>query len=355
MAIRSELANDAERGPGHGLIRIAGLPAGSVPQAYCLERNQGVLPYLGASGAWQAQETWHAVTAMPATGEEPVELRVGPEVVDALVEQPQHVVCRLMLDCGGERQIGALRLQRPLLSSKAQGLPATPVEVEPLPAEPEPAAELPPPGETQDAFEAMVPEPVVADGQRQPWRIALWALIPTGLLAVGGWLWWDCRLPGLPGPECAGGEASAVALVPSAEALPKNCSGLDGEGCLAVAIRAAETGQLDRARQLLQEAGNLGAVKAYLRLAQMYDPATWAADKSPVERPDWETAAYWYDEAARAGDGEGRLGAGRLYCGSSSDAAFRSHGADLLRQSVAAAPGDAAAAQALKDCEEKLK
>lgn len=354
MAIRSELRNDAARGPGYGVIRIAGLPVESVPAAFCLERNQDALPYLGPNGRWQAQEAWHPVASAAPTGETVVELPVGPEIVDALVEQPQHVMCRLSVDCGGGPQAGALKLQRPLLSSRAQGFVAASVAVETPAPEPEPEVLV---DEVPDESPVVPPaEPESLERDRSRWRIVLWTAIPLLLLAaVGGWLWWDCRVPGLPGPQCSPGDAPEAAVTPPVETLPRNCAGLDGEACLALAIRATDTGQLEQARQLLQEAGGLGAVKAYVRLAQMYDPGTWAADRSPVARPDWETAAYWYDEAARSGDDEGKLGAGRLYCGSASDPAFLTHGAELLRQAVAAAPGDAGLAEALKNCEERLK
>ncbi|MGY6216115.1 hypothetical protein ACW73L_13235 [Methylolobus aquaticus] len=354
MAIKCELRNDAARGPGYGVIRIAGLPVGTVPAVFCLERNQDALPYLGPGGRWQAQEAWHPVASAEPTGETAVELPVGPEIVDALVEQPQHVMCRLSVDCGGGPQAGALKLQRPLLSSRAQGFVAASVAVEAPAPEPEPEDFV---DESPDEI-LVVPlaEPVPPVQDRSRWRIVLWIAIPLLLLAaVGGWLWWDCRVPGLPGPHCAPGAAPEMAVTPPAETLPRNCGGLDGEACLALAVRATESGQLDQARQLLQEAGSLGAVKAYVRLAQMYDPGTWVADRSPVAQPDWETAAYWYDEAARSGDDEGKPGAGRLYCANASDPAFLSHGAELLRQAVAAAPGDAGLAEALKNCEERLK
>lgn len=359
MAIRSELRNDAARGPGYGLIRITGLPVGTEHVRYCLERNQGSLPYLGENGQWQGQEIWHEVGLDEAAVEgQSAAFSVGPEVVDPIVEQPQHVMCRLTLDSGVETHTAALKIQRPLLSSKAQAPPAPP---DPLPVaapEPEPApdrASLP-----EDAALGVAevpepvrgPEPIELGGERKLWRLAVWLVLPAVALAVAAWLWWDCRIPALPGPNCSGSSAGST---PPADTLPRNCAGLTADACMAAATRVLQAGQLDRARQLLQEAGNLGAVQAHIQLARMYDPTTWAADKSPAGQPDWETAAYWYEEAARAGDREGMLGAGRLYCGNSADAAFRTHGAELLRKAAGAVPDDAAAAQALKECEEKLK
>lgn len=356
MAIKCELANDAVRGPGHALIRIWGLPPGTDALEYCLERNQGSSPYLSGEGNWQAQETWHG--AAPETiGEfsEFIEIHVGPEIVDPIVEQPQNVVCRLTVSAGGGKHPGALKIQRPLLSSKAHA-PPKPVTPPPKP-EPAPIADLNAlqPDATPGLDSTPVPEPTPVPDPVAVLRIVAAVAIPVLLLAVAAWLWWDCRIPAFPGPNCGTPSTDNHKVTPPAEALPKNCVGLEAEACLAAALKGAEAGQLELARQLMQEAGGMGAVKAYIHLARMYDPETWSADKSPVERADWETAAYWYDEAARAGDREGMLGAGRLYCRNSDDPAFRSHAMELLRKAVADAPGEPGVAPLLKECEEKLK
>jgi hypothetical protein len=202
-----------------------------------------------------------------------------------------------------------------------------------------------------DAPEVVL-EPGLPTNERRTWHIVMLIIMPILLLAVGAWLWWKCHIPMLQGPQCKNIKSQVTTSPPSEIIIPRNCSGFDGETCLAMATKAVQSGRLDMARQLMQEAGNLGAKKAFIHLAHMYDPTTWAIDKSPAEKADWETAAYWYEEAARVGDSEGMLGAGRLYCENAQDAAFRLHGADLLRKAL---PNDPSAAQALKECEDKLK
>ncbi len=64
----------------------------------------------------------------------------------------------------------------------------------------------------------------------------------------------------------------------------------------------------------------------------MYDPEGWSADQSPAPKPDWDTAAYWYEEAARGGDQAGRQGAGRLLCRFGSGDFERGRGLQLLRE-----------------------
>ncbi|QJD29696.1 sel1 repeat family protein [Methylococcus geothermalis] len=366
MAIKCELVNDPGIGPGYGLIRIGGLEQTAGRLEFCLERNQGSAPFLGPGGTWQAQEFWHGVDARPAdamagSGEAadietapgqapaiPHDIPVGPEIVDPIVSQAHSVVFRLTLTVDGARYPCVLRIQRPLLGSgayfEAKPAPAPRLEPEPVP-EPAPIPAPEPP-----------PEPVPAPVPRSSRRLWLgFALLPV-LAGAGAWAWWDCRIPALAGPRCQAAEPRTqqnVEVQPISP--PQHCTGLSAGDCLAAAEKSLAARQPDAARQLFQEAAALGAPKAYIQLGRMYDPDTWSAETSPAANADWETAAYWYDEAARAGDKDGRLGAGRLYCRNTQDPAFLSHALELLRKSVAEAPGDAAAEALLKECEEKAK
>ncbi|MDF9393505.1 MULTISPECIES: tetratricopeptide repeat protein [Methylococcus] len=367
MAIRCKLVNDPGRGPGHGLICIGGLEPTAVGLEFCLERNQGSTPFLGPGGTWQAQEFWHGVAegpepAIQATAGESdaslssavarLQIPVGPEIVDPIVNQSPSVVFRLTLSVDGARFPCVLRIQRPLFGSGAYfeggSAPAPPPEPEPAPVA-EPELEPVPAPEP-------LPEAVSKSARRSSYR--LWfglALLPV-LVAVGVWFWWDCRIPALPGPQCqleGMKREQEVELQPVSP--PRHCTGLSAADCLAAAQSSLAAQQPDAARQLFQEAAELGAPKAYIELGRMYDPDTWTAETSPTAAADWETAAYWYDEAARSGDKDGMLGAGRLYCRNTQDPAFRSHALELLRRFVAEAPGDGAAEALLKECEEKAK
>jgi hypothetical protein len=368
MAIRCELVNDPVMGPGHGLIRIGGLEQTADRLEFCLERNQGPAPFLGKDGGWQAQEYWHEVAAGPAgTGEAgnieaapgqalpiPHEIPVGPGLVDPIVSQPYSVVFRLTLSVDSARYPCVLRIQRPLLGSGAyfEARPAPAPQPEPEPV-PEPAP-LPEP-EPIPAPEPL-PEPVPVPVPGSPRRLWLGFALLLALAGAGAWAWWDCRIPALPGPQC---QTAAPKMERNAEVQPisppQHCTGLSAEECLAAAQKSLAAHQPDAARQLFQEAAELGAPEAYIQLGQMYDPETWSIETSPAANADWETAAYWYDEAARTGDKDGMLGAGRLYCRNTQDPAFLSHALELLRKFVLEAPGDAAAEALLKECEEKAK
>lgn len=374
MAIKCELVNDPGMGPGYGLIRIGGLERTAGRLEFCLERNQGSAPFLGPGGTWQAQEFWHGVVGTGPVDSLPVDIGeggdieaapgqtpaiphaipVGPEIVDPIVSQPHSVVFRLTLSVDGARYPCVLRIQRPLLGSGAyfEAKPASAPQLEPEPI-PEPAP-VPEP-ESVPAPEPL-PEPVPVPVSRSSRRLWLGFALLLVLAGAGAWAWRDCRIPALPGPQCQTAEpkteqnAEVQPISP-----PQHCTGLSAEDCLAAAQKSLTARQPDVARQLFQEAAELGTPKAYIQLGRMYDPDTWSAETSPAANADWETAAYWYDEAARTGDQDGRLGAGRLYCRNTQDPAFLSHALELLRKAIAEAPGDAAAEALLKECEEKAK
>jgi hypothetical protein len=169
----------------------------------------------------------------------------------------------------------------------------------------------------------------------KPWRkLSVYAGLVALLLALGegSWRWWG-RTP----------------------TSPKSCTGIKAKDCLALALKALDAKELEPARQLLQQAAKLGATEASLHLAEMYDPKTWSSDRSPVEKADWETAGYWYEEAARGGEARGMIGAGRLYCQFASDPVFVESGLEWLRKAATAPDADAEVKELLTACEGKSR
>jgi TPR repeat protein len=81
----------------------------------------------------------------------------------------------------------------------------------------------------------------------------------------------------------------------------------------------------------------------------MYDPETWSAEASPVAAASWETAVYWYEKAARQGDGTGQLHAGKLLCQNASTEFEKTQGRDYLDQASKA--GNPEAQTLLADCQ----
>ena len=72
MPVRCKLQSDRERGPGHAVLTISGLPpiAGS-PQLVIM-RNQGTEPYLATDGSWQGGHSnlllWSVLVALDCWG-----------------------------------------------------------------------------------------------------------------------------------------------------------------------------------------------------------------------------------------------------------------------------------------------
>lgn len=349
MAIIPDLSQDKERGPGYGRLRIRGLRV-SGPFDFALMRNRGAEPYLGHGATWQATEVWHAATAFEQVGNDVV-IAVGPEIVDPIVNQPASGVAYLLVVATGTGQErGTLVVVRPLLSSDAAARESvrTPAPAPPVPPPP-PRVERPPVDVVPPPLEPLkggLPPP--APRWRAPVLAAAAAL---AVLGAGAGAWYGCLLPGFGAAGCSAGPAEPPPEAPR-EAKPgggRSCEGLDAPACLEVARAALAAGDLEAARQLFQQAGQLGSVEANNAVARMYDPVSWSAETSPISQADWETAVYWYETAARKDDLAGKLGAGRLLCDNATTDFERKRGLAYLR----AAAGSADAQALISACEAK--
>jgi hypothetical protein len=380
VAIRAELSADKDRGPGYGLLRIAGLgaPGGAVDLS--LKCNQVTAPFLGLAGRWQATEVWHSVTAMTAEGDDLLIL-VGPEIVDPIVAQPSRVAYFLTVAAGVQKQGATLTVHRLLGSGaaaddqaererlqreaeererqelerqerEAERLRREQAEAERLRREQQEATVL---AAQRQAAEAAAP---VAEPEppRRRWLLVLIpALVALSLGAVAG-SWYACLIP-IPGfvpARCAGaGEVEPVPPLQPSPVIesPTSCAGLSADDCVRLAETALSEKRLEPARQLFQQAVQLGAARAGGALGRMYDPETWSATASPAAAADWETAVYWYETAARSGDSAGLLGAGRLLCREAKSNIERAQGLKYLRE--AEAKGAAEAKALIQACEAK--
>lgn len=353
MAIKCELTSDTDRGPGHGLLKVTGFEPTTEPVDFSLMRNQGTEPFLGRDGTWQGTEVWHSLSEVEDQGGVSV-IRLGPTIVDPVVSLPPNVAFRVTLATGASKQVGTLKISRPLLGSSAAMEAAPPPP--PPPPEPEPPVEAEPAPTLEPAPEPAPPvsKPVPAPQPTKKSSMSLIVAAAVLLLLVGGGsaAWFTCLFPGF-GPDTCGGKPTGGTTLPKPET-PKNCKGLDANACYGVATTALEAKELELARQLYQQAAKLGAVPANVRVAEMYDPDTWSAETSPEDKADWETAAYWYEEAARLGDVQGQVGAGRVLCRHAPDSFEQKRGLNFLR--AASEQGGGEDVQALlKECEAKAQ
>lgn len=121
------------------------------------------------------------------------------------------------------------------------------------------------------------------------------------------------------------------------------------EECFEDAQRLVQEGDLIGAKQYYQRLARKGSVPANVCVARMHDPEIWSEATSPEKEPNWEIAAYWYEKAARQGDLEAQLGAGRVLCRHGTSSLDHSQGIKWLEQAVASGAGDEAQAM-LNEC-----
>lgn len=368
MAIQCELDADRERGPGHGVLKISGLGPVDGPLDLSLMRNQGTAPYLGRGGHWQATESWHTVADLEPRGDALV-ARVGPDIVDAIVALPTTVAYRLTAADGARKQAGTLKVNRPLLGSTAAAAEERPQPPPPPPPEPEPEPEpAPPEPEPRPEPIAAAPAPPMAEAlppeTQRGWLPALIGMAVLLLLVGGGaYAYFNCLISGFgpascaaPAPVQAEGEATPAESEtakpePAEPAAQAACA--DAEACMAAAAAAVQAGEAVRGRELYQKAARMGSVAANVRIAEMYDPETWSAGSSPVSEADWDTAAYWYEEAARQGDRAAQIGAGRVLCRHAPDRVQQERGLRYLQEATAGGADDAVQ-QLVNECKGKL-
>ena len=384
MPIRAELSADKEQGPGYGLIRITGLAAATGPIDFSLRRSQAKEPFLAPDGHWQATEALHSVEPTALEGNELV-VAVGPAIVDAIVSQGSIVRYLLTVTNGVTKDATTLKVQSLLGSGAAaddqaererlqreqeererqereaerlqqeEAERARQAEAERLRREQADATVL---AAQRQAAEPVVP--VMAAETEPPRRRWLLALIPALIVLSAAGVagsWYACLIP-IPGfvPARCAAESAAVTAQPPAEApapvaSPTSCAGLGVDDCIRLAETALVEKRLEPARQLFQQGAQMGSATAAVALARMYDPETWAAAASPVAAADWETAVYWYETAARSGDGTGLLGAGRLLCREAKSDIERRQGLKYLREAETKGSGEARAL--IQACEAK--
>jgi hypothetical protein len=340
MAIRIDLTVDPARGPGYGLLKIIGLPPETGALDFWVERNQGAETFLGTGGQWTTQTVLHSVGAPSDEGGGKV-LRLGPEIVDPIATLPPNCLVLMGVEAAGVKEQGRVTV-RGLLASSAAGARVEsgvrtvrqsepdPVVVDP---EPDPEPMRPLRAEPLDQQPPFVPlTPIVSDPtdlvdrpRRTSPGVVILGTVLVLILVAGGWYF-----AGLP-PFGKGAEAPAtpVATAPepaapvavngpidSREALSRYiATNPSAEAATAKAVELGGQGHLDFAMLVHQYAARLGSADSAIALGHMYDPDTWSKSTSPMDKPDAETAAYWYEPAAKAGNVEAERRLGKILLG----------------------------------------
>ena len=148
------------------------------------------------------------------------------------------------------------------------------------------------------------------DGQPGHGKLLVFAGIAALLLAMaaGAWFYKD-RWSGSEVPPVANVQPEVPTTLDGARRFLAGDPGADESFGMAEKFRAAKS--LEGEFLLLRNAANKGSAPAALALGQMYDPATYSPETSPLPAPNPEQAVEWYRQAAEAGIAEAqyRLGA----------------------------------------------
>ena len=114
---------------------------------------------------------------------------------------------------------------------------------------------------------------------------------------------------GAAAPGVAG--AGARAPMTRAEIVPYLKEKPPADDALEEAGRAGDAGDRDAAFLLLKYAAREGSAQAARLIGQLYDPVTFSPD-GVIKNADAETAAQWYEKAAKAGDVDAMLRLGEM-------------------------------------------
>lgn len=336
MPLKSELIADVRRGPGHGLLRISGLTPDIdplEPLSVKIIQNQQGGRYLTSSGAWQPEEVSQILPGLGWDGAVAV-VPLGPTLFDPLAQLPNNVRLRMMVTYGATGpEVASLSLVQPLPPSFARGENPEPVIAAPLPPPPPPVAEpviVDPEPQVSAPEPQMIDPPLrddppelaapVRDPEPEKPKSSLVPLLLIGLLVLllvggGAAAWKFGLLDGLLGgdktAETAAPGQTPASVINTREDLARYLGGNPAVADItATAKDLTARGKLDLAMLAWQQASRQGNPEAGLALGKMYDPATWSASGSPLPQADAETAAFWYEPAAQAGNVEAqrRLG-----------------------------------------------
>ena len=384
MAVNVELLPDRARGPGFAVLRVQGMPPANGATSIAIQRNQGSERHLGPGG-WQAVQ--YAFEMQGRSEDGAALFQLGPELVDPIVDS--LAMCQFRVTVGdADGGVAVLRVgnRSAVLGSSARGAgvpmpdrsgayavaPDRPPPVVEQPPEPEPDGEPAPaePGKPDDdeeieATSEPVPPlapPAEPQGPARTggfgWMVKSALVLAVCAAAAAGYMYYAGIGPFAAAPD------GAVAVVPATPAgpaaPPETARGLTDIASvraflearppvaevLAAADGLLDGGKPDLALLVYRHAAGQGETRAAAAIARMYDPATFDPKRSPLPKADAETAVYWYEAPAGAGDAVAQRRLGALMLERNPDGPQRDKALDWLGK--AAAAGDAEAAALLK-------
>ena len=363
MALKLELTSER---PGYGRLVIRNLAAEGELQ-FSFQRASDH-HYLGPSRQWQPTAHWHVVGGVVTDGND-CSSQLGPDIIDGLLLSSSDSM-RVSVQGGGSSDQGSMRIIGRLLGSNAAGSSPERVsmsraddgsaDAETVPEVPETVEEAPTSTETPPQPPSPQPSTPLTGSSAGSGKRWLWILLAVlVLLAALSAVWYFdlLKLPGLPGD---GGSAApditedTVAVDNEPDTMASTLKGRPRAQAYLVADERPEPqamfdqaavweseGDCEAAMIVYQMAAQTDTDQA-ARYARRYDPESFEAS-SCISGADAETAAYWYEGPAGAGDVEAQRQLGKLLVGKYSSGVLREQGESWLRRAAQNGDRDAQA------------
>lgn len=349
MPIKVEIIGDT---PGLAGLKIIGLGGTNPGFGQMRLTRINSKTSLGTDRQWHNEEQWLPLPELFGEGNALIG-RVGPDLVDPLALLGPSDIVGMAVRIDGRTEEGRIKTDK-LYGSHLQATMTAPA----LPPEP---AQEPVPEPTPEP----VPEPVIVGeppissqpAERDTSKLPLIAAGIAALLVAGGIAAYFLLFAKKDETPVAQDNAPVVTQTTQApgeintrEDLAKYIQATpEADKSYQTALKLVERNKLDFAMLLFQHAARGGSAEAGLAVARMYDPESWSTKTSPMPQADAETAAYWYEPAAQAGNVEAQRQLGKIMAELTPSGFQHDKGRDWLKK--AADAGDAKAKELL----EKLK
>lgn len=338
MALKVELVPDRDRGPGYALLKVSGFPSG--PGRLQILRNQGQ-DFLASDGSWRSEQSWHDLVF----GDDG-SVSLGPVLTDPLAILPPNARIQITVEAAGltARGVQGVTGLYPSLAALPIYSPSAMPEIDLAPV-----VMISDPVDSSVSVSRGMPSSV----SRRSLAILLAFSAFFLLCGTIGYLFYESDYKALSGseplkPDALGGVS--ISDVHTREDLAAFiATSPSGDEAASLADILMNRQKSDLAMLAYRYAARAGSPSASLALGRFYDPEARGAETGPIETPDIETAAYWYEPAALSGNTEAQRRLGKILVTLDPDGYGRSKGLEWLRK--AADAGDREAAVTLRELE----
>lgn len=320
MGIRVDVLSLSSNVPGHARVRVSGWSETTDNLEFSVQSSQSQ-HFLQKEAQWSSSPYWFQITQLETVDDaQAFETRIGPELLDPLLELSNNAMFRIELKGSGLSEETVLRLAKDLQHSLSQGstptnansgtleVPATAPVEEQAPSQATTVAQAAPLTEP----EVVTPAPALAattPTKKNRWLLPVLLLVLLAAIAAGAW-WWLKQQPEPAAPKTAEPEKPAQ-VEPAVTAQPctlesmKSQSELafvqsciqqapDSTALLEVINVAKANSTCGVAQRLYANRAQGGDVQIATAYAHEYDPKYHQASEC-FKAPDNATAAYWYE------------------------------------------------------------